>query len=1434
MKQLQTLHQRLLIPLLGLMIMIGLSLNSQGQTFQWESPTLSPVSGNLGAFSAPPPPPEICNNGIDDDGDGLIDFFDPDCPQTNNYYGLPTPSCNGDLSQTDFTIAAEYLTSNSTRVAVYSTPVAADIDGDGIVELLVMANDSITIASGRATKNIRVFNGATGALEQTIITPYMGWSSTSSLGIADVDGDGLGEVFILTSGSSINADPADRGVLICYENDGTLKWKSNSIAGYVQLDFNSSVNFADFNGDGIAEVYTYSKIFNSQTGVLLAEGGTSNNVGRSSLVSSLGNAGNSFAADIIPGNSGLELVVGNQVFTVDITNTTGTAGNTMQVATTAQNAAADGFTAVADMDLDGDLDVISTKLDGGNSVLLTIYDGQTDALLAPIFTIPSSTLVGIHTVGDIDGDCAPEILIVTSLHLRAFELNSGAIVQKWDLATSDGSGATGQTLFDFNQDGLIEIVYRDESNIRILEGATGNNLATFACRSGTGWENPIVVDTDNDNQAEIVVTCGTSGSGTQGVLVVYGTGGDPWAPARSVWSQKSYQPVAVNDDLSIPISQQDHSFALSNSSCGCNGVNRPLNNFVVQSTFLDGQGCPLNPVSDVVLNLDSVLCTSPTTVEVFFTVSNPGSFDFVAGGPVAFYHGNPTTSSAALLDTVQLSSGIAVGQSASASHVLNVGSLSVPSTLFAIANDNGIASTPFSLINDFPVTSVGECDYTNNLDSLIFNGCCPASLGITGTTADEGCPAANDGSIDLSVAGGLAPYQFLWNDNTTTEDRSGLAPGTYSVTVIDANGCTDQANFTINSGMDITAPTAICQSFAVALDANGLATISASDIDAGSFDDCGTVSLSLSNIEFDCQDVGTNQVTLTVTDLRGNSSTCSAQVTIEDTIAPNAVCQNTTVFLDNSGLALVSASDIDGGSSDVCGISAISTNPLAYGCGNVGINTAVLSVSDVNGNSATCTAQISVVDSIPPSVNCLDTVVFLDVTGNVDVDASTLVTNLSDNCGSVVCSWDSLTTLHLDCNDVGISPQIVTVSDVNGNASTCTSNITVIDNIAPIALCQDITVQLDASGTTVVDASDIDAGSADNCDFALGTSNNVFDCSDVDNGGRPLVLTAIDASGNTASCTAQVTAVDTTNSICCPLPFDFEADSAGNNLSAGTIINSQFASMGVLISADNNNGPDVALIFDSNNPSGGDMDLGTPNQQYAGPGIGGGGATNDMPEGKILIIAEDVVDNNNDGLVDNPDDDANGGRLVFEFTDRAVSIETVRLIDLDDGPWSIVLELDSGGVTTIPVPTLGDNSAYTVPVYTSDVQRMIVEIGGSGAVAGFTWCPDGALIVNNPRSANAIGIPAGSSLEYSNELEVFPNPFMEGTQLRFRMGTSTEVSLKVYDLQGVEVRTLFEGEVMENKVQTVGFQPKELARGIYFARLSSTDGHLLVKKLIYK
>jgi hypothetical protein len=190
------------------------------------------------------------------------------------------------------------------------------------------------------------------------------------------------------------------------------------------------------------------------------------------------------------------------------------------------------------------------------------------------------------------------------------------------------------------------------------------------------------------------------------------------------------------------------------------------------------------------------------------------------------------------------------------------------------------------------------------------------------------------------------------------------------------------------------------------IDASGNASITAADINNGSNDACGIASLALDVTSFDCSDIGGNPVVLTVTDNNGNVSTCPATVTVEDNVAPVAICQSITVQLDASGNASITTADINNGSNDACGIASLSLDITSFDCSDVGANTVVLTVTDNNGNVSTCPATVTVEDNVAPVAICQSITVQLDASGNTSITAADINNGSNDACGIASLALD--------------------------------------------------------------------------------------------------------------------------------------------------------------------------------------------------------------------------------------------------------------------------------------------------------------------------------------------------------------------------------------------------------------------------------------------
>jgi hypothetical protein len=282
--------------------------------------------------------------------------------------------------------------------------------------------------------------------------------------------------------------------------------------------------------------------------------------------------------------------------------------------------------------------------------------------------------------------------------------------------------------------------------------------------------------------------------------------------------------------------------------------------------------------------------------------------------------------------------------------------------------------------------------------------------------------------------------------------------------------------------------------------------------------------------------IGTTTNTFLATDGSGNTSTCSFDVIVTDNEKPNVLTQNITVELDPNGLATITAAMINSGSTDNCTIESYSLDINSFDCSNIGTVEVTLTVNDVNGNSASKTAIVTVVDSLKPSLVTLSA-----ISVNADADvcsyASSQLTAPAalDNCSvaSVVASPASLA--------LGANTVTWTVTDGSGNIETSTQIVTVVDSQIPtIATLDAISVNAD-SGVCTYESSQLTAPKAiDNCSVA----SVVASPASLVLGSNTVTWTVTDGSGLTETSIQIVTVVDSQNPTIATLnPISVNADS---------------------------------------------------------------------------------------------------------------------------------------------------------------------------------------------------------------------------------------------------------------------------------------------------
>src|SRR5690606_1160988 len=167
--------------------------------------------------------------------------------------------------------------------------------------------------------------------------------------------------------------------------------------------------------------------------------------------------------------------------------------------------------------------------------------------------------------------------------------------------------------------------------------------------------------------------------------------------------------------------------------------------------------------------------------------------------------------------------------------------------------------------------TISSADGTaNTVLRFVYNtgdGCCGPQDGFfVDNIRTFSLPIIQDAGI---ASGDTLPLGVTINKFTVTDISGNSVTDSFKVTVLDTAFYSVQAN-------DLT----------VYLDSTGSAKVEAADVDNGSSDPCGVDTFYLSQNDFDCSNVGVNNITFTAIDNNGNSKNAISLITVMDTISP--------------------------------------------------------------------------------------------------------------------------------------------------------------------------------------------------------------------------------------------------------------------------------------------------------------------------------------------------------------------------------------------------------------------------------------------------------------------------------------------------------------------------------------------------------------------
>jgi len=406
------------------------------------------------------------------------------------------------------------LSTNPDIRQVIVLPVVGDITGDGTSDIAFVAYDYVLDWTdfSPADGTLVVLNSLDGS-EQWSLPGYHWFSGPA---IADVDSDGVAEIIAITE------DGAARAL----SGSGQTEWTSQVLFDTTESVY-PQVTVADIDANGDVEVIIDTYILDGRTGTLQLELPISDAIPYRMAT----------AGDInLDGQQ--ELIIGNTCYFADGT-----------IAWSSDIQGEYGHWS-AMLDVDGDPFGEVAMIGNGE---LGIYDSDG----TPLYHVQAGeNQPGPPCVADFDGDEVAEIAWASNSQFNLYELDGSV---RWTRNIDDSSGLASCSGYDIDADGAYEVLYADQHQLYIFDGATGTTRFVMEGHaSGTVWEYPIVADTDNDGSAEIVIASNNYEDDSRGFsgITQLGHVESGWAASGPTWSIHDFAVTNIEADGTVPDSPE--------------------------------------------------------------------------------------------------------------------------------------------------------------------------------------------------------------------------------------------------------------------------------------------------------------------------------------------------------------------------------------------------------------------------------------------------------------------------------------------------------------------------------------------------------------------------------------------------------------------------------------------------------------------------------------------------------------------------------------------------------------------------------------------------------------------------------------------------------------------------------------------------------------